>query len=54
MKTVRHAGTSNYCEICTRLEEIKDKVREDGETRHCSCTCSTVTVWAVKEKDEGN
>lgn len=35
MKTVKHVATSNYCEICTSLEEIKDKVREDGKTRHC-------------------
>lgn len=49
MKTVKHVATSNYCETCTRLEEVKDKVREDGKTRHCSCTCSAVEVWVVKD-----
>lgn len=51
---VKYVAKSFYCETCTRLEEIKDKVREDGKTRHCSCACGAVEIWVVKEKDEGN
>lgn len=47
---VKYVAKSFCCETCTRLEEIKDKVREDGKTRHCFCACGSAQVWVVKEK----
>ncbi len=50
MGKVKYVAKSFYCETCNKLEEIKDKVREDGKTRHCNCTYSAVEVWSANER----
>lgn len=46
---VKHVAKKYICETCSKLEQLKDKVRESGETQWCMCTCSHVQAWLVKE-----
>ena len=47
--TVKHIAKKLICETCPKLEQLKDKVRESGETQFCFCTCGAVQAWPVKE-----
>ena len=46
---VKHVAKTVYCGACERPEELKDKVRESGETQFCFCTCGAAQAWPVKE-----
>ena len=48
--TVKHIAKNFICETCSKLEQLKDKVRESGERQSCFCTCGAVQAWPVKEK----
>jgi len=50
--TVKHIAEKYICETCSKLEQLKDKVRESGETQWCMCTCSHAQAWPVKEDCE--
>ena len=46
--TVNYIAKNFICETCSKLEQLKDKVRESGETQWCMCTCGAAQAWPVK------